>query len=113
MFRINETEAGLTTVCNHGAMAALLKRLAVILLVGFIGFCVVDGVMYRYRVARGSAFDTVQVKQFLSVPLKNGRDELDYLGEQQVRCERTILPWSGDEPCWWVRMHAEHWTKIH
>lgn len=94
-------------------MAALLKRLAVILLAGFIGFCVVDGVMYRYRVARGSAFDTVQVKQFLSVPLKNGRDELDYLGEQQVRCERTILPWSGDEPCWWVRMHAEHWTKIH
>jgi hypothetical protein len=48
----------------------------------------------------------------MDVPLKNGKDQLDYIGSQQVGCVRSIFPWAGDEPCWWVRRHADSKEKI-
>ena len=71
-----------------------------------------DWLVYRYRAAHGTAIDSVKVNQFVAVPLKNGKDEFDYVGSQQVGCVRALFPWSGDEPCWWVRRHAEEQEKI-
>jgi hypothetical protein len=89
----------------------ILERAAVILLATLIVTFAGDWLVYRYHAAHGSAFDSVKVSQFLAVPLKNGRDELDYIGSQQVGCVRSIFPWAGDEPCWWVRLHADNWTR--
>ncbi|HVW78492.1 MAG TPA: hypothetical protein VHB45_12825 [Alloacidobacterium sp.] len=93
-------------------MRLILQRiLAGALLLVVVAFAC-DWLAYRYRAAHGTAFDSVPVKQFSSVPLKNGRDELDYMGTQPVDCVRSIFPWAGDDPCWWVRRHADRWSKI-
>jgi|SRR5579862_5332713 len=84
-----------------------LKRAAVVLVVALAALYAGDWLVYRYRAAHGTAFDSVSVSQFISVPLKNGRDEYDYLGSQQVGCVRSIFPHAGSEPCWWLRRHAE------
>jgi hypothetical protein len=85
----------------------LLERVAVILLASLAAIYAGDWLVYRWRAAHGTAFDTVKVNQFIAVPLKNGKEELDYTGSAQVGCVRSVFPWAGDEPCWWVRRHAE------
>jgi hypothetical protein len=84
-----------------------MERTVVALVVVLVALYCGDWLVYRYRVAHGIAFDSVKVNQFLAVPLKNGKNEYDYTGSQQVGCVRALFPWAGDEPCWWVRRHAE------
>lgn len=93
-------------------MRVLLERAAVVLVTVLAVVYTGDWLVYRYRAAHGSAFDTVKVNQFVAVPLKNGKNEYDYTGSQQVECVRTLFPWEGDEPCWWTRRHAEQKVKI-
>jgi len=90
----------------------LLERTVVVVLAVLVALYAGDWLIYRYRAAHGTAFDSVEVKQFLAVPLKNGKDELDYTGSAQVPCVRAIFPWAGDDPCWWVRRHADNWVKV-
>jgi hypothetical protein len=94
------------------SMRVILKHAVMVLLSASVALYAGDWLVYRYRVAHGTAFDSVQVSQFLSVPLKGQKEEYDYLGQQQVECVRTLLPWAGADPCWWVRRHAENWTKF-
>jgi hypothetical protein len=89
-----------------------LERATVVLLAILVCLYGADWLVYRYRATHGVAFDSAKVNQFLAVPLKNGKYELDYVGSQQVKCVRSIFPWAGDEPCWWVRRHTENRTKI-
>lgn len=90
------------TIVKHAAVAVLLVLVAV-----YAG----DWLVYRYRRASGTVLDSVQVNQFMSVSLKGQKEEFDYLGQERVECVRTLLPWTGLYPCWWVRRHAENWTK--
>lgn len=60
------------------------------------------------RIARGSAYGTVQVDQYLSTPLKGNKDEYDYLGTTTVTCAHSILP-HGAAPCWWRNRHRSVW----
>ncbi len=93
-------------------MLRLAERAVVWLLVAIATTYAGDWLIYRYRAAHGTAFDSIKVNQFIAVPLKDGKDEFDYVGSQQVGCVRSVFPWAGDEPCWWVRRHAESKTKI-
>jgi hypothetical protein len=93
-------------------MRAILIRAATILLLALVMLYAGDWLVYRYRMAHRTAFDSVQVKQFVAVPLKDKKEEFDYIGPQQVECVRTLFPWAGDDPCWWVRRNAEKWTKV-
>ena len=88
-------------------MRVLLERALVIILLALLGLLAADWLVYRIRFARGSAFDTVKINAFMAVPLKNGKEELDYVSSQQVTCVRSMFPWAGDRPCWWVRRHTE------
>lgn len=92
-------------------MRVLLERTVVVLVAVLAVVYAGDWLVYRYRAAHGTAFDSIKVNQFVAVPLKNGKDEYDYTGSQQVQCVRALFPWSGDEPCWWVRRHAEEKVK--
>ena len=91
-------------------MRVLLERTVIGLLMAVIAVYAGDWLVYRIRAAHGTAFDSVEVKQFIAVPLKDGKDEFDYTGSAQVPCVRAIFPWAGDNPCWWVRQHADRWT---
>jgi hypothetical protein len=91
---------------------ALVERSVVVLLAVLAALYGGDWLVYRYRAAHGTAFDSVKVNQFMAVPLKSGKNEYDFVGSQQVGCVRSIFPWAGDEPCWWVRRHAENSVKL-
>jgi hypothetical protein len=89
-----------------------LERVVIGLVVAMIAIYAGDWLVYRYRAAHGTAFDSVKVNQFVAVPLKNGKNEYDFAGSQQVGCVQTLFPWAGDEPCWWVRRHVEKNEKF-
>jgi hypothetical protein len=61
------------------------------------------------RSARGTAFQTIQVHQFLATPLKGQKEEYDYIGDMPVTCSRSIFPQAGNSPCWWVARHTTQW----
>jgi hypothetical protein len=65
--------------------------------------------LFVYRQRHGNSLGFVTVRQFLATPLKNGRDELDFLGEADQPCVRAALPHQRMDPCWWVRAHKDHW----
>jgi hypothetical protein len=79
-----------------------------VLVVAFIAVYLLDWAVLRIRLARGQAYDTVQVDEYLSTPLKGNKAEYDYMGSQPVSCARAIFP-HGATPCWWLRRHPAHW----
>jgi hypothetical protein len=68
----------------------------------------VDWAIFRVRMARGTAYGTVQVDEYLSTPLKGNKAEYDYLGTTSVSCARSIFP-HGAAPCWWRERHKSVW----
>ena len=93
----------------------MLKRIVattvfVLLMCGFAA-AALDYVLFVYHQRSGIALDTVPVREYLATPLKNGRDELDYIGEIDQPCVRSLLPHQKMSPCWWVRRHKDHWTQ--
>jgi hypothetical protein len=68
-----------------------------------------DWMVLRYRLAHGTAFDSVEVDQFLATPLKGSKMEYDFVGSSQQTCTRSIFPQQGKPACWWVRRHNAVW----
>jgi hypothetical protein len=68
-----------------------------------------DWLVLRYRVAHGTAFDSVEVDQFLATSLKGNKTEYDMVGSFQQPCSRSIFPQQGKPACWWVRRHTMQW----
>ncbi len=90
---------------KSGQLLACALSMAVFAVAGL------DYATFVYRQRHGTALDSVTVRQFLATPLKNGRAELDFLGETDQPCVRAILPHQRMVPCWWVRAHKDHWTQ--
>lgn len=61
---------------------------------------------------RGSPGSTVMVSHFLSAPLKNNKQELDYLGSEDVPCSYSLFPQGGRSPCWYLRGHKNQIKSI-
>ena len=61
---------------------------------------------------RGSVTAKVTVSRFLSAPLKNNKQELDYLGSEDVSCSVSLFPQGGHAPCWYLRRHKNQITNI-
>jgi len=61
---------------------------------------------------RGSVTAKVTVSRFLSAPLKNNKEELDYLGSEEVPCSVSLFPQGGHAPCWYLRRHKNQVTRI-
>ena len=87
----------------------ILEQTAKFLLVTAIVMWVSDWAMFRVRLARGTAFDSVQVEQYLSTALKGNKQEYDYMGTVQMNCARAIFPHGGSPACWWLRRHTTQW----
>jgi hypothetical protein len=62
--------------------------------------------------ARGGVTSKVTVSHFLSAPLKNNKEELDYLGSEEVTCSVSLFPQGGHSPCWYLRRHKNQVTNI-
>ncbi|HEX4311430.1 MAG TPA: hypothetical protein VHZ25_15460 [Acidobacteriaceae bacterium] len=87
----------------------ILEQVAKVLLVTAVLLWVCDWAVYRLRVARGTAFDSVQVEEYLSTALKGNKQEYDYMGTAEMSCARAIFPHGGAPACWWLRRHTTQW----
>jgi hypothetical protein len=87
----------------------ILEQTAKVALVVAILTWVSDWGGFHIRVARGTAFDSVQVEEFLSTALKGNKQEYDYMGTAQVTCARSLFPHGGAPACWWLRRHTTQW----
>jgi hypothetical protein len=68
-----------------------------------------DWGVLQARKARGTAFSSVQVDQFLASPLKDNKEEYDYMGTVAQPCVKSIFPHDSDVPCWWLQRHTTQW----
>ncbi len=68
-----------------------------------------DWLVYNLR---GSPSSKVNVSHFLSAPLKNNKEELDYLGSEDVPCSLSLFPQEGHNPCWYLQRHRNQVTTI-
>jgi hypothetical protein len=83
---------------------------AAIVLVALLGVLYVgDWLVLRWRLARGTAFGSVEVHQFLATSLKGSKTEYDLVGSFQEACSRSIFPQQGKPACWWLQRHSSQW----
>jgi hypothetical protein len=61
---------------------------------------------------RGGPTAKVTVSHFLSAPLKNNKQELDYLGSDDELCSQSLFPQGGHTPCWYLRRHTNQVNTI-
>jgi hypothetical protein len=87
-------------------MMRWVRRAVVWLLIVAAAVYVGDWVFFKLR---GSPTETVTVSMFVSAPLKNNKIELDYQGDEQWTCSKTLMPVfvpePGMQPCWYLKKH--------
>lgn len=81
------------------------RRLERIFLAAVALLFLVYGVDFAVYTLRGQPRNSFEVKQFLAVPLKGSKTELDYQGSTQTACARALFPRSGLTPCWYIARH--------
>jgi hypothetical protein len=81
--------------------------LAALIVLALVYAC--DWLVFRVRVAHGTAYGSVEVDQFLSTALKGNKTEYDMVGSFQQACSQSLFPHGGKPPCWWVRRHNTQW----
>jgi len=82
----------------------IVFSLCAILFLAYLGdYLVITLAIHRGR----SAYGSVQVNQYLAVPLKGGKTEFDFQGTQATTCSNSLFPQMGFQPCWWLRRHTE------
>ncbi|HVC46187.1 MAG TPA: hypothetical protein VND90_02970 [Terracidiphilus sp.] len=81
-----------------------LRRTLIALAALVIALYFGDWAVYRMR---GSPTQSVNVDQFVTVPLKGQKSEYDYLGNSNLRCAVSLFPQDGRDACWQVRRSAK------
>lgn len=70
---------------------------------------VADWIAYRLE---GSPQSSVTVNRTLEVPLKNNKEEYDYVGTFDEPCSVSLFPQEGLTPCWQLRRNPNQNEKI-
>lgn len=68
---------------------------------------IADWAVFRLR---GAPKGSITVSHFVSAPLKNNKQEIDYLGSETVSCSATLFPQEGMQPCWYLSRHHNQVT---
>lgn len=66
-----------------------------------------DWAVFKFR---GSPSAKITVSHFVSAPLKNNKQEIDYLGSEETPCSISMFPQAGENPCWYLRDHRNQTT---
>jgi hypothetical protein len=90
-------------------MGRLLLRAVQALVAVLVLAYAVDWATLHVRIGHGTAFQTIQVHQFLATPLKGQKEEYDYTGDVPATCSRSLFPQAGNSPCWWLSRHTTQW----
>lgn len=70
---------------------------------------VADWIAFRLE---GSPQSTVTVSRTLVVPLKNNKQEFDYVGTFDEPCSVSLFPQTGLSPCWQLRRNPNPDIKL-
>ncbi len=70
---------------------------------------VADWIAFRLE---GSPQSTVTVSRTLVVPLKNNKQEFDYVGTFDEPCSVSLFPQTGLSPCWQLRRNPNQDIKL-
>jgi hypothetical protein len=81
-------------------MLRWLQWIVVLLAAAFVALYAGDWTLYKLR---GSPQSKVTVNRYVTIPLKGGRQEFDYLGSSDVPCDLSLFPQAGQSPCWQLR----------
>jgi hypothetical protein len=90
-------------------MKRWLLRLTVVLVAGFVAVYAGDWAVFKLR---GSPSGKVRVNRFLTIPLKGGKQEFDYLGSMDVPCSVSLFPQAGQTSCWQLRRNPNQGTTL-
>ncbi|HEX3893147.1 MAG TPA: hypothetical protein VHW46_11300 [Terracidiphilus sp.] len=77
----------------------LLRAVLVLIALGIATYAV-DWIAFRLQ---GSPQSSVTVNRTLVVPLKNNKQEYDYVGTFDEPCSVSLFPQVGLTPCWQLR----------
>lgn len=69
-----------------------------------------DWITLGMRPAASTA-SSVQVEEFLKTPLKNHKEEFDYMGTVAEPCVQALFPHRSQTPCWWLKRHKTQWLS--
>ena len=86
-----------------------LFRIAVFLALGVLATYAGDWIAFRLE---GSPQSSVTVSRTLVIPLKNNKEEYDYLGTFSEPCSVSLFPQSGLTPCWQLRRDSNQNVKL-
>jgi hypothetical protein len=91
------------------AIGRWLFRFAVALAVALAATYAADWIAFRLQ---GSPQSTVTVSRTLVVPLKNNKEEYDYVGTFDEPCSISLFPQGGMSPCWKLRRNTNQNIKL-
>lgn len=76
-------------------------------LLGIAAFLVIsfgaDWAVFQFS---GSPRSKYTVHHFVSAPLKDNKEEIDYTGSEDVPCSLSMYPQDGFLPCWYLKRHT-------
>jgi hypothetical protein len=78
----------------------------------FVVLYCADWAVLHVRVARGGGFGSIQVRHFVSTPLKGSRVEFDLVDSAEEPCVRSAFPHQGLSACWWLQSHRDQWQVL-
>lgn len=93
-------------------MMRILRTSLIALLIAAVAIFVGDLAVFKLR---GSPTQTITVSLFVSAPLKNNKQEMDYLGQENQTCAQSLFPQNllaGQRmsPCWYLQKHTNQVT---
>jgi len=77
-----------------------LQRVLVVLVAAFVVTYAGDWALFKLR---GSPRSKVTVNRYVTIPLKDNKQEFDYLGSIDVPCSISLFSQQGQSPCWQLR----------
>lgn len=86
-----------------------MLRIVATLAIGFVFVYCGDWMVFKLR---GSPQSTVTVNRYLSIPLKDNKQEFDYQGSLDVPCSISLFSQYGETPCWQLRRNAMQTIKM-
>lgn len=79
-------------------------RIGLLSAIGFAAFTyAADWLIFKLD---GSPKSQFTVSHFVEAPLKNNKEEIDYVGSELVSCSISLFPQDGYTPCWYLRRHT-------
>lgn len=89
-------------------MQSIIRGIVLSLLVIAIGAYLGDWAVYKMR---GSPNRHIRVSHFVTAPLKDNRQEIDYIGSEDMPCTVTMFPQDSHPPCWYLSRHTNQVTQ--